>query len=158
MTKCKRSFQCSNSHCPHVFQHNRFNRRQFTPNGICKGCGNLCESRKCNARKKFEFLKEKSTHIVTTKHFGTDLRSPIKPKGKRDIKEVIASNSNKVSMAERDILYTMIHESENFEDIDDKASQHTNCKILNKIKAADNQPEFALLTMSVKKKKKMTNF
>ena len=61
-------------------------------------------------------------------------------------------------MAERDILYTMIHESENFEDIDDKASQHTNCKILNKIKAADNQPEFALLTMSVKNIRKMTNF
>ena len=32
------------------------------------------------------------------------LCSPIKPKGKRDIKEIIASNPNKASKAKRDII------------------------------------------------------
>ena len=71
--------------------------------------------------------------------------SPIKPKGKRDIKEIIASNSNKASKAKRDILYTMICEGANFEDIEDKASQLMDRKILNKIKASDNQPELVKL-------------
>ena len=71
--------------------------------------------------------------------------SPIKPKGKRDIKEIIASNPNKVSKAKRDILYTMICEGANFEDIEDRASKLMDRKILNKIKASDNQPEFAQL-------------
>ena len=43
MVQCKGSFQCSYPHCPHVVQYNRFSRRQFTPKGICKSCGNLCE-------------------------------------------------------------------------------------------------------------------
>ena len=64
MVQCKVSFQCSNPHCRHVVQYNRFNRRQFTPKGICKRCGNLCERQKCNARKIFEFREEKAIHVV----------------------------------------------------------------------------------------------
>ena len=145
MVQCKGSFQCSNPHCPHVVQYNRFNRRQFTPKGICKSCGNLCERQKCDAMKIFEFPEEKLIHVVTIKHFGIHLCAPIKPKGKRDIKEIIASNPNKASKAKRDILYTMICKGANFEDIEDRASQLMDRKILNKIKASDNQPEFVQL-------------
>ena len=145
MVQCKGSFQCSNPHCRHVVQYNRFNRRQFTPKGICKSCGNLCERQKCDAMKIFEFPEEKLIHVVTIKQFGIHLCAPIKPKGKRDIKEIIASNPNKVSKAKRDILYTMICEGANFEDIEDRASKLMDRKILNKIKASDNQPEFAQL-------------
>ena len=53
MVQCKGSFQCSNPHCPHVVQYNRFNRRQFTPKDICKSCCNLCERQKCDAKKIF---------------------------------------------------------------------------------------------------------
>ena len=67
--------------------------------------------------------------------------SPIKPNGKRDIKEIIASNPNKASKAKR----AMICEGANFEDIEDRASQLMDRKILNKIKALDNQPEFVQL-------------
>ena len=81
MVQWKGSFQYSNPHCPHVVQYNRFNRRQFTPKGICKSCGNLCERQKCDARKIFEFPEEKSIRVVTIKHFGTHLCPPIKPKG-----------------------------------------------------------------------------
>ena len=158
MVQCKGSFQCSNPHCPHVAQYNRFNRRQFTPKGICKSCGNLCERQKCDARKIFEFPEEKSIHVVTIKHFGIHLCSPIKPKGKRDIKQIIASNPNKASKAKRDILYTMICEGANFEDIEDRASQLMDRKILNKIKASDNQPEFVQLINVRERYKKMTNF
>ena len=91
------------------------------------------------------FPEEKSVPVVPIKHFGIHLCSPIKPKGKRDIKEIIASNPNKVSKAKRDILYTMICEGANFEDIEDRASKLMDRKILNKIKASDNQPEFAQL-------------
>ena len=42
-------------------------------------------------RKIFEFPEAKSTQIVTIKCFGTHWCSPIKPKGKIDIKETIAS-------------------------------------------------------------------
>ena len=70
---------------------------------------------------------------------------PIKRKGKRDIKEIIASNFNKASKAKRDNLYTMICQSANFEDIEERASQLIDRKILNKIKASDNQPEFVQL-------------
>ena len=145
IAQCKGSFQCSNPHCPDVVQYNRFNRRQFTPKGMCKSCGNLCERQKCDARKIFEFPEEKSIHIVTIKYFGTHLCSPIKPKGKRDIKEIIASNLNKASKAKRDILYTMICEGAKFEDIEGKASQLMDRKILNKIQASENPPEFAQL-------------
>ena len=86
-----------------------------TPKGMCKSCGNMCERQKCDARKIFEFAEEKSIHIVTIKHLGTHLCSPIKAKGKRDIKEIIASNPNKASKAKRDILYTMICEGAKFE-------------------------------------------
>ena len=83
----KGPFRFSSPHFSHVAQYNRFNRRQFTPNKvICKSYGNLCQRQKCNARKVFEFPEEKSTHIVTIKHFGTHLCFPVKPKGKRDIK------------------------------------------------------------------------
>ena len=157
-SNAKGTFQCSNPHCPHVVQYNRFNRRQFTPKGICKSCGNLCERQKCDARKIFEFPEEKSVHVVTIKHFGIHLCSPIKPKGKRDIKEIIASNPNKASKAKRDILYTMICEGANFEDIEDKASQLMDRKILNKIKASDNQLEFVQLINVRERYKKMTNF
>ena len=64
MVQCKVSFQCSNPHCHHVVQYNRFNRRQFTSKGICKRCGNLCERQKCNARKIFEFREGKAIHVV----------------------------------------------------------------------------------------------
>ena len=84
--------------------------------------------------------------------------SPIKPKGKRDIKEIIASNPNKASKAKRDILYTMICEGANFEDIEDKASQLMDRKILNKIIASENQPEFVQLINVCERYKKMTNF
>ena len=143
MVQCKGSFQCSNLHCPHVVQYNRFNRRQFTPKGMCKSCGNLFERQKCDARKIFEFPEEKSIQIVTIKHFGTHLCSPIKPKGKRDTKEIIASNPNKASKVKHDILYTMISEGAKF--IEGKASKLMDRKILNKIKASDNQPEFVQL-------------
>ena len=145
MAQCKGTFQCSNPHCPHVVQYNRFNRRQFTPKGICKSCCSLCERRKCYARKISEFPEEKSIHIVTIKHFGTHLCSSIKPKWKRDVKEIIASNPNKASKTKRDILYTMICEGVKFEYIEDKASQLMERKILNKIKASDNQQEFVQL-------------
>ena len=158
VVQCKGSFQCFNPHCPHVVQYNRFNRRQFTPKGICKSCGNMCERQKCDARKIFEFPEQKSIHVVTIKHFGIHLCSPIKPKGKRDIKQIIASNPNKASNAKRDILYTMICEGANFEDIDDRASQLMDRKILNKIKASDNQPEFVQLINVRERYKKMTNF
>ena len=158
MVQCKGSFQSSNPHCPHIVQYNRFNQRQFTPKGICKSCGNLCERQKCNARKIFEFPEEKLIHVVTTNHFGIHLRSPIKPKGKGDIKEIIESNPNKASKAKRDILYTMMCEGANFEDIEDKASQLMDRKILNKIKASDNQPEFVQLINVRERYKKMTNF
>ena len=52
--------------------------------------------------------------------------SPIKPKGKRDIKEIIARNPKKECEAKRDILYTMICEGANFEDIEVKATQLSN--------------------------------
>ena len=154
MVQCKGSFQCSNPHCPHVFQYNRFNRRQFTPKGICKSCGNLCERQKCDARKIFEFPEEKSIHVVTIKHFGIHLYSPIKPNGKRDIKEIIASNPNKASKAKR----AMICEGANFEDIEDRASQLMDRKILNKIKASDNQPEFVQLINVRERYKKNDKF
>ena len=144
-SNAKGTFQCSNPHCPHVVQYNRFNRRQYTSKCICKSCSNLRERQKCNARKIFEFPEEKSIHVFTLKHFGIHLHSPIKPKGRRDIKEIIASNPNKASKAKRDILYTVLCEGANFEDVEDKASQLMDCKILNKIKASDNQPEFVQL-------------
>ena len=142
-------------HYHHVVQYNRFNQTQFTPNDICKSCGNLCERQKCDAKKLFEFPEEKSMHVVTIKHFGTHLCFPIKPKGKRDIKEIIAFNPNKVSKAKRDILYTIICEGANFEDIEDKASQLMDHIILNKIKASDNQPEF-LQVINVRERYKKT--
>ena len=52
-------------------------------------------------------------------------------------------------MAKRDILYTMIC---------DGAKQLMDRKILNKIKASDNQPEFVQLTNARERYKKMTNF
>ena len=67
--------------------------------------------------------KKQAIHVVTIKHFGTHLCCPIKPKGKRDTKEIIASNPNKASKAKRDIIYTMICEGANFEDIEEKTSQ-----------------------------------
>ena len=70
------------------------------------------------------------------------MRSPIKPKWKRDIKEITASNPNRASKVKRDSIYTMICEGANFEDIEEKASQLMDRKILNKIKASGNQPEF----------------
>ena len=75
-----------------VVQYNRFNQRQFTPKGICKSCCNLCERQKCDARKILTFPEEKSIQILTIKNSGSHLCSPIKPKGKRDIKEITASN------------------------------------------------------------------
>ena len=39
----------------------------------------------------------------------------------------------------------MICQSANFEDIEERASQLIDRKILNKIKASDNQPEFVQL-------------
>ena len=122
--------------------YNKFNRRQFTSKGISKSCSNLCEREKSDARKIIEFPEEKSIHVVTIKHFGTHLCSPIKPKGKRDIKEIIASNPSKASTVKRDILSTLICDGAKFEDIEDKALQLMNRKTLNKIKALDNQPEF----------------
>ena len=68
-------------------------------------------------------LRAFTIHVVTIKHFGTHLCCPIKPKGKRDTKEIIASNPNKASKAKRDIIYTMICEGANFEDIEEKTSQ-----------------------------------
>ena len=50
-----------------------------------------------------------------------------------------------MSQAEGDILYTMIFEGANFEDIENKAAQCMDRKILNKVKTADNQPEFVQL-------------
>ena len=84
--------------------------------------------------------------------------APIKPKGKRDIKEIIASNPNKASKAKRDILYTMICKGANFEDIEDRASQLMDRKILNKIKASDNQPEFVQLINVRERYKKNDKF
>ena len=101
---------------------------------MCKSCRNLCERQKYDSRKIFEFPERKSIHIVTIKNFGTQLGSPIKPKGKRDIKEIITSNPNKVFKVKRDILYTMICEGEKFKGIEEKASQLMDRKILNKIK------------------------
>ena len=158
MVQCKGSFQCSNPHCPHVVQCNRFNRRQFTPKGICKSCGNLCERQKCDTRKIFQFPEEKSIHVVNIKQFGTHLCSSIKPKGKRDIKEIIASTPNKASKAKRNILYTMICEGANFEDIEEKASQLMGRKILNKIKTSDNHPEFVQLINVRERHKKNDKF
>ena len=158
MVQSKVSFQCSNPHCRHVVQYNRFNRRQFTTKGICKRCSNLCERQKCDARKIFELPEEKAIYVVTIKHFRTHLCSPIKPKGERDIKEIIASNPHKASKAKRDIIYTMICEGANFEDIEEKALQLMDRKILNKIKASDNQPEFVQLINVRERYKKMTKF
>ena len=78
------------------------------------------------------------------KHFGTHLCFPIKPKEGIDIKEIATSSHNKTSKAKRDILYNMIDEGANFKILKTK---HCNLwtKILNKIKAADNQPEFVQL-------------
>ena len=118
----------------------------------------VTKDKKCDARKIFEFPEEKSTHIVAIKHFETHLCSPIKPKGKRDIKEVIASNPNKTSNAKRDILYTMIYEGASFEDIEDKASQLMDGEILNKIKATGNQPEFDQVIHVRERYKKMRIF
>ena len=52
----------------------------------------------------------------------------------------------------------MICEGANFEDIEDKASQLMERKILNKIKASDNQPEFVPLINVRERYKIMTNF
>ena len=143
IVQCKGSFQCSNPHCPQVARYNRFNRREFTPKGIWKSCGNLCERQKCDARKIFDFPEEKSTHIVTIKYFGIHLYSPIKPKGKIDIKEIIASIPNKALRLNVIFRFdTLICEDTNFEDIEDKAAQLMERKILNKMKASDNQPKF----------------
>ena len=60
-------------------------------------------------------------------------------------------------MAKRDILYTMICEGAKFEDIEGKTSQLMHRKILNKIKALDNQPEFVQLINVRERYKKMTN-
>ena len=77
-------------------------------------------------------------------HFGTHLCFPIKPKEGIDIKEIATSSHNKTSKAKRDILYNMIDEGANFKILKTK---HYNLwtKIFNKIKAADNQPEFVQL-------------
>ena len=83
--------------------------------------------------------------------------SPIKPKGKRDIKEIIASSPNKASKVKRDILYTMICEGANFQDIEEKASQLMDRKILNKIKASDSQPEFVQLINVRERYKKISD-
>ena len=91
------------------------------------------------------FLEEKAIHVVTMKHFETHLCSPIQPKGERDIKEIIAFNPNKASKAKSNTLYTMICEDAHFEDTKDKAWQLMGRKILNEIKASDNQPEFTQL-------------
>ena len=98
--------------------------------------------------------RRKSIHVVTIKHFGTHVCSPIKPKGKRDIKEIIASTPNKASKAKRNILYTMICEGANFKDIEDKALQFMGRKILNRIKTSDNHPEFVQLINVRKRYKK----
>ena len=43
MATCWGSFECSNIDCSHVIQYGNFNKRQFTPKGICKSCGAKCE-------------------------------------------------------------------------------------------------------------------
>ena len=69
--------------------------------------------------------------------------SPIKPKGKIDIKEIIASIPNKALRLNVTFRFdTLICEDTNFEDIEDKAAQLMERKILNKMKASDNQPKF----------------
>ena len=67
-------------------------------------------------------------------------------RGKEISKKLIPiRNLNKASKAKRDILYTMICEGTNFQDIEGKASQLMARKILNKTKASENQPEFVQL-------------
>ena len=52
----------------------------------------------------------------------------------------------------------MICEGVKFEDIEEKASHLMDRKILNKIKASDNQQEFVQLVNVRERYKKMTNF
>ena len=71
MAKNKGSFECFNLHCPYYLQFHKCNRRQFTPKGACKSCGQFSERGTCEARKIWEFPGQWGEKIVTVKHFGT---------------------------------------------------------------------------------------
>ena len=55
MAKYKGSFECFNPHCPYYLQFHKCNKRQFTPKGACKSCGQFSERGTCEAQKILEF-------------------------------------------------------------------------------------------------------
>lgn len=79
-------------------------------------------------QEKYFSFQKKNKQIITIINFGSNLYSPIKPKGKRDIKDITMSNPNKMSKAKHDVIFTIIYEDANFEDTEDKASQLMNRK------------------------------
>ena len=80
---------------------------------------------------------------MTIKHFGTHLYSPIKPKGKRNIKYIIAPNPIKKSQAKGHIFSTIIFKDGSFEDIENKAWQFIERKIMNQNKSRRQSPSLS---------------
>ena len=119
MATCRGSFECSNIDCPHVIQYRKFNKRQFTPKGICKSCGAKCERVQCTARKFWEFGEKE----IVVKHYGDHTCSPVKHKKESQMKSHLQVETKKVSLLRKDILSDMIKEGKDLRDIEETADQ-----------------------------------
>ena len=123
MGKRKGSFECFNPHCPYYLQLHKCNRRQFTPAGACKSCGQFSERGTCEARKIWGFLGQWGEKTVTVKYYGTHSCSPIKQIKADEILPEISANPNKAAKARRDIPFSMIKEGADYESVADEASK-----------------------------------
>ena len=158
MGKRKGSFECFNPHCPYYLQLHKCNRRQFTPAGACKSCGQFSERGTCEARKIWEFPGQWVEKIVTVKHYGTHSCSPIKQiKGDKILGE-ISANPNKVAKARRDILFSMRKEGADYEYVADKASKLMGRSALNRAKLVKNGSEVSDLLKLKEKYSKNDKF
>ena len=134
ITTCKESCEYYNAHSPHLLQYGKINRRQFTPKGVCKNCGETTERGKCDSPKISEFLTDKEGDIATVKHYGTHSCSPLKTKPEKRLSKEINSTNTKACVMKRDLLSTLIKEGADFHQIEAKAAQFLNRPLLNKIK------------------------
>ena len=95
MNTCAGLYECHNRQCPHLMQHKKINRRQFTQKVVCKSCATLSSRSLYEARKIWEFSEDSNTVII--KHFGLQSCSPIKPKRERELTKEIVGNPQKSS-------------------------------------------------------------
>ena len=123
IAKCRGSFECFNPPCPYYLQFHKCNRRQFTPKGACKSCGQFSDRVTCEARKIWEFPGQWGEKIITVKHYGTHSCSPIKQIKSDEILRELSATSNKAANARRNILFSMIKEGADYESVADKASK-----------------------------------